>query len=142
LEETNNKKLFELSDLLRELKDRKADLDDRLKAVNGEIEGIQGEMIEIMLTEELTSFARDGVTFSLAVTEYPGPVAERKDELWQQLRENGYGELFTVNSQTLRGLIGDLKADNNGELPEWLTNLIQPNEKSVIRLTKSRKLKS
>ena len=141
MEETNNKKLFELSDLLRELKDRKADLDDSLKVVNGEIEGVQGEMIGIMLTEELTSFSRDGVTFSLAVTEYPGPVAERKDELWERLREQGYGELFTVNSQTLRGLIGDLKADNGGELPEWLNDLIQPNEKSVIRLTRGRKCK-
>jgi hypothetical protein len=136
-----NQKLFELSDLLKGLKDKKYQLDDELKAVNGEAESVQAEMIEIMLREELASFNRDGVTFSLTTTEYPGPAEGRKEELYDRLKAEGYEELFSVNSQTLRGLIGDLKSDNNGELPEWLTDLITPNEKTVIRVSKSRKIK-
>jgi hypothetical protein len=136
-----NQKLFELSDLLKELKDKKYGLEDELKAVNGEAESVQAEMIEIMLREEIANFNRDGVTFSLTTTEYPGPAEGRKEELYERLKAEGYEELFSVNSQTLRGLIGDLKSDNNGELPEWLTDLITPNEKTVIRVSKSRKIK-
>lgn len=136
-----NKKIFDLSDKFKELKDKKYALDDELKALNGEIDAVQSELIEIMTEEELTSFNRDGVTFSLATTEYPGPAEGMKDELYSRLKAEGYEELFTVNSQTLRGLVGDLKADNGGNLPDWLNNLITPNEKTVIRVTKGRKLK-
>jgi hypothetical protein len=137
-----NQKLFELSDLLKELKDKKYGLEDELKSLNAEAESVQAEMIEIMLQEELANFNRDGVTFSLTTTEYPGPAEGRKDELYDKLKEQGYEGLFSVNSQTLRGLVGDLKADNDGAIPEWLEGLIQPNDKTVIRVTKSRKLKA
>ena len=136
-----NQRIFELSDRLKALKDKKYGLDDEVKAVTAEIEGVQGELIELMLEEELTSFNRDGTTFSLATTEYPGPAEGKKDELYEKLKAEGYEELFTVNSQTLRGLVGELKEANNGGLPEWLEGLITPNEKSVIRVTKGRKSK-
>lgn len=135
-----NKKLFELADRLKALKDEKYDLDDRLKEVNADVETVQAEMVEIMLSEEIGGFNRGGSQFSLTTAEYPGAVPERKDELYEKLKSAGYGNLFSVNSQTLRGFIGELKSNNDGQLPEWLDGLINENQKQIIRVTRGRKI--
>lgn len=63
-------RLLELSDKLKRLRLVKSDLEAQTKGVNEEIDGVMTEMIEIMTTEELTSFNRNGTTFSLVTTEY------------------------------------------------------------------------
>ena len=132
-------KLLELSDLLKELRDRKSELEHSLKGINGEIEDITKEMIEMMTTEELTSFNRNGIMFSLVVQEYPAPETERKDELWNVMKEQGYEHLFSINSQTLQATVKELISNNDGVLPDWLDGLIKIAEKSSIRVTRSKK---
>lgn len=132
-------KLLELSDLLKELRDRKSELEHSLKGINGEIEDITKEMIEMMTTEELTSFNRNGTMFSLVVQEYPAPETERKDELWDVMKEQGYEHLFSINSQTLQATVKELISNNDGVLPDWLDGLIKIAEKSSIRVTRSKK---
>ena len=92
-----------------------------------------------MTNEELTSFKRDGTTFSLVTQEYPAPEPDRKPELWEAMKQNGFEDLFTINSQTLTATVKELIAENNGELPEWLGGLIKVAEKNSIRMTKSKK---
>lgn len=134
-----NNKLLELSDTLKLLKERKSELDAEAKKIEEEIDGVTTEMIGIMTTEELTSFKRDGTTFSLVVQEYPSAEPDRKPELWDAMRSNGYGDLFSINSKTLSATVKELMTENGGALPEWLEGLIKIAEKNSIRMTKSKK---
>ena len=85
-----NTELLALSDRLKALRDEKSDIDKRSKEINAEIESITMQMIDLMTTEELTSFNRNGTTFSLVTTEYPSPEPERKGELWEAMKRNGF----------------------------------------------------
>lgn len=134
-----NNKLLQLSDELRELRNKKSELEYETKKVNGEIENITTEMIDLMTTDELTSFNRNGTTFSLVTQEYPAPEPERKPELWEAMKEQGYEHLFSINSQTLQATVKELISENDGVLPEWLDGLVKVAEKNSIRLTKSKK---
>ena len=134
-----NTKLLELSDRLKELRTQKSDLEREVKGINEEIDGVTTEMIDLMTTEELTSFNRNGTTFSLVTQEYPAPEPERKGELWEAMKENGFEDLFTINSQTLSATVKELIAANEGVLPEWLDGLIKIAEKNSIRVAKSKK---
>lgn len=132
-------RLLELSDKLKDLKEAKSELDAQTKSVNEQIDGVITEMIGIMVTEELTSFKRDGTTFSLVVQEYPSAEPDRKPELWDAMRSNGYGDLFSINSKTLSATVKELMTENGGALPEWLDGLIKIAEKNSIRIAKSKK---
>lgn len=134
-----NTKLLELSDRLKELRTQKSDLEREVKGINEEIDGVITEMIDLMTTEELTSFNRNGMTFSLVTQEYPAPEPERKGELWEVMKKNGFEDLFTINSQTLSATVKELIAANEGVLPEWLDGLIKIAEKNSIRVAKSKK---
>ena len=134
-----NTKLLELSDRLKELRTQKSDLEREVKGINEEIDGVTTEMIDLMTTEELTSFNRNGTTFSLVTQEYPAPEPERKGELWEVMKKNGFEDLFTINSQTLSATVKELIAANEGVLPEWLGGLIKIAEKNSIRVAKSKK---
>ena len=134
-----NTKLLELSDRLKELRMQKSDLEHEVKGINEEIDGVTTEMIDLMTTEELTSFNRNGTTFSLVTQEYPAPEPERKGELWEVMKKNGFEDLFTINSQTLSATVKELIAANEGILPEWLDGLIKIAEKNSIRVAKSKK---
>ena len=134
-----NTKLLELSDRLKELRMQKSDLEREVKGINEEIDGVTTEMIDLMTTEELTSFNRNGTTFSLVTQEYPTPEPERKGELWEVMKKNGFEDLFTINSQTLSATVKELIAANEGILPEWLDGLIKITEKNSIRVVKSKK---
>ena len=134
-----NTKLLELSDRLKELRTQKSDLEREVKGINEEIDGVTTEMIDLMTTEELTSFNRNGTTFSLVTQEYPAPEPERKGELWEVMKKNGFEDLFTINSQTLSATVKELIAANEGVLPEWLDGLKKIAEKNSIRVAKSKK---
>lgn len=132
-------RLLELSDKLKELRLVKSNLEAQTKGVNEEIDGVMTEMIGIMTTEELTSFNRNGTTFSLVTTEYPSPEPDKKAELWEAMKANGFEDLFTINSQTLSATIKELISENDGVLPTWLEGLIKIAEKNSIRVAKSKK---
>lgn len=133
-----NDKLLALSDRLKELKDRKSSLEKDLKDTNAEIDGVMVEMIELMTTDELESFNRNGTTFSMVTSVYPAPEPERKKELWDVMKANGFEDLFSINSQTLTATLKELISENEGVIPEWLNGLIKITEKNQIRVTKSK----
>ncbi len=132
-------RLLELSDKLKDLRLQKSELELQTKGVNQEIENVMTEMIGIMTTEEVTSFNRNGTTFSLVTTEYPAPEPDKKGELWEAMKANGFEDLFTINSQTLSATVKELISENGGVLPDWLTGLIKVAEKNSIRVAKSKK---
>lgn len=83
-------KLLELSDKLKDLREHKSSLEAETKEVNKDIEEVTTEMISLMITDELTSFNRNGVTFSLVTQEYPAPEPDRKPELWEVMKAQGF----------------------------------------------------
>ena len=133
-------RLLALSDKLKDLRLQKSELELQTKGVNQEIENVMTEMIGIMTTEEVTSFNRNGTTFSLVTTEYPAPEPDKKGELWEAMKANGFEDLFTINSQTLSATVKELISENDGVLPTWLEGLIKVAEKNTIRVAKSKKL--
>ena len=136
---TMNSRLLDLSDKLKELRSEKAELDAATKSINQEIEDVTHQMIELMVTDEVTNFSRNGTTFSLVTTEYPAAEPERKGELWEAMKANGFEDLFTINSNTLSATIKELMVNNDGILPEWLDGLVKIAEKNTIRVAKSKK---
>lgn len=132
-------RLLELSDKLKTLKDRKSEIETELKSVNEQIEGVTTDMVDMMVSEELTSFNRNGVSFSMVVQEFPAAVPENKEELYERMKEQGYEHLFSINSRTLQATVKELIENNDGMLPDWLDGLVHVAEKSTIRLTKTKK---
>ena len=129
-------KMLELADQLKKQRDEKNGLDFNLKELNKEIELTEQELIQQMTTEECESFKRNGVTFSLVKKEYPSAVPEKKSELYDIMKEQGFEHLFTINTQTLSATLKELKANNEDILPEWLDGLVQITEKASIQVRK------
>ena len=133
-------KRFELAEFLKELRDQKAELEEKVKGLNAEIESVSAELIADLIENESTGFNYKGYNFTLCVKEYPAAEPERKDELYKVMRERGYEDLFTINSNTLSATVKDLKENNDGVMPEWLDGLIKIAEKTTIQIRKGRKV--
>lgn len=129
-----NNELFELSDKYLEARDRKQELEQQLKDATKDMEQIEQEMMQRMTDNEIDSFKRNGVLFSMVSREYESANAETKDELYKRFKERGYENLFTINANTLGGVVREMKKDNEGILPEWLDGLINTYEKTTIRI--------
>jgi hypothetical protein len=122
--------LFPLADRLRELREEKDGCAAKLKDVNSEIGEVEQELSEAMATAECASFSRGGKTFVLTTTTRWSAEADRKEALYAALRENGYGHLFTVNSQTLGSFVREMVKETEGasgetHVPGWLSGLVK-----------------
>ena len=129
-----------LAEFLKVLRARKQMLEAEVKGINAEIEGTQGELIADLIDNESTGFNHKGFNFTLVIKEYPAAEPERKQELYKVMKEQGFEDLFTINSNTLSATVRDLKENNDGELPEWLDGLIKIAEKTTIQIRRGRKV--
>ena len=127
-----------LIDDLQDLKNQKEELENSLKAVTAEMEEVEKQVIENFITAEVDSVKRNGKTYSLRNDLYTSPIAEEKDNLFQALRNNEAGELIqeTVNANSLRAFVKELKSNNDGEIPEWIAQYINAFEKTKISVRK------
>jgi len=126
--------IFILSDSLLDARQAKAHAEEALKGVNAAVEVIEAELITLMLDDELTSFKRNGVLFSLVNKTQVSAEPLRRDELWEKMRQQGYEHLFSINAQTLSGEIKRLMEENEGVMPAWLEGLVKQFEKPLIRV--------
>ena len=131
---------FELAEFLKELRDKKTELEAEVKGINAEIESVSSVLIAYLIENESTGFNHKGFNYSLVVKEYPAAEPERKDELYAVMRKKGFGDLFTINSNTLSATVKDLKENNDGQMPSWLDGLIKVGEKTTIQIRKGRKV--
>lgn len=129
--------IFELADKLKDLRTKKQETDTDLKCINAEIEYIESRMIQAMVDEEVQSFKRGKLMFSLTVSEYPSAIPDKRDELYDVLKKKGFEYLFTINSRTLASNVKELIEENDGELPDWLKGLVGIYEKSSITVRKA-----
>jgi hypothetical protein len=126
-------KRFELAEFLKELRDQKAELEAQVKGLNTEIESISAELIADLIENESTGFNHKGFNYSLVIKEYPAAEPERKDELYAVMKQRGFEDLFTINTNTLSATVRDLKENNDGQMPEWLDGLIKIGEKQQFK---------
>ncbi len=132
--------IFELAEKLKQLKDKKKELEEQVKAVEDEIEQIEQQLIVQMIADEVTSFNKDGYTYYLSIKPYASPVPESKKELFQKLKENGFGDLVyeTVNANSFNAFVREQIEENGGEIPEWLGPYVRIYEKQTIGIKKSK----
>jgi len=128
--------IFTLSDALLNAREAKEHTEAALKEANAAVEMIEAQLIEMMVNDELTNFKRNGVQFSIVNKTNISAEPERKDELWAAMKEKGYGNLFSINAQTLSGEIKRLVEENDGQMPAWLDGLVKQFEKTGIRIKK------
>ncbi len=131
--------LFALADELRELRETKKRLEDELKAVGLEIGRVDTSLAQRMADAETQNFTRNGTMFCLTSTTRASAAAGRKDELFEALREAGYGDLVyeTVNANSLSAFVKEQTTENGDNLPQWLDGLVTVFEKTTVGVRKA-----
>ena len=132
--------MFELADRLKELRERKAELADETKANNAEIEQAEYDLSQLMAQTETQSFQRAGTLFYLTTKTYASADKEHKDELFDALRNEGYGSLITetVNANSLSAFVKEQMPENDDVLPEWLEGKVNVFDKVTVALRKTK----
>lgn len=133
-----NQEIFVMADKLKAAKDRKKELDAQVKEVNAEIEELDLALSDAMAEAELDRFSRNGNTFYLNTRLFASPAAGRKEELMQLLKDQGYGSIVveTVNANTLASFVKEQMAENNDEIPDWLSEVVSTFEKVSVGVRK------
>ena len=136
-----SERMFELADRLKELRDTKKELEQKLKLINAEIEEVDFNLANAMMESETQNFTRFGVMFCLTNTTRASVATERKEELFEALRAEGYGGLIyeTVNANSLSAFVKEQMSENNDQLPEWLNGLVNVFEKTTVGVRKAAK---
>ena len=132
--------MFELADKLKELRERKEELAEETKANNAEIEQAEFQLSQLMASTETQSFQRAGILFYLTTKTYASANKEQKVELFDALRNEGYGSLITetINANSLSAFVKEQMADNDDVLPEWLDGKVNVFDKVTVSLRKSK----
>ena len=132
--------MFELADRLKELRERKAELADETKANNAEIEQAEYDLSQLMAQTETQSFQRAGTLFYLTTKTYASADKEHKDELFDALRNEGYGSLITetVNANSLSAFVKEQMSENDDVLPDWLEGKVNVLDKVTVALRKTK----
>lgn len=134
-----NIRIFEMADRLKTMQEEKKELEMRAKALGAEISELDLELSDAMTEAELDRFSRNGSTFYLKSRLYASPVAGRKDEMMQALKENGYGSLVTetVNANTLASFIKEQREMTGEDVPAWLHDTVSTYEKVSVGIRKT-----
>lgn len=134
-------KMFELADRLKELREAKKEAEHKVKNLNAEIDEVDYQLSELMMNTETQNFTRGGTIFCLTTTTRASANAGRKDELYNALKESGYGDLVyeTVNANSLSAFVKEQISENEDVLPKWLDGLVNVFEKTTVRVRKASK---
>ena len=132
--------MFKLADKLKELRDKKQHLAEDTKKNNAEIEDTEYKLSLEMASSETQSFNRSGTLFYLCTKLYASAVKENKAELYEALKNEGYGSLITetVNANSLSAFVKEQMADNDDVLPDWLAGKVNVFDKVTIGIRKSK----
>lgn len=135
----NSEKMFELADRLKALRDEKKETEQRLKDVNAELDDADAALAQMMTDTETQNFTRSGTMFCLTNTTRASATADRKEDLFEALRTEGYGGLIyeTVNANSLSAFVKEQIAENDDVLPGWLEGLVNVFEKTTVGVRKA-----
>lgn len=135
----DSEKMFELADRLKELRDSKQALEQEVKAISAELEEVDYALATAMTESETQNFTRSGIMFCLTNTTRASAMADRKDELFEALRNEGFGSLIyeTVNANSLSAFVKEQISENDDNLPDWLSGLVNVFEKTTVGVRKA-----
>lgn len=135
----NSKKMFELADRLKALRDEKKEIEQNLKDINAKLEEADAALAQLMTDTETQNFTRSGTMFCLTNTTRASATADRKDDLFEALRDEGHGGLIyeTVNANSLSAFVREQISENNDVLPNWLEGLVNVFEKTTVGVRKA-----
>ena len=135
----NSEKMFELADRLKALRDEKKDAEQSLKDLNSTIDEVDFQLASLMADTETQNFTRSGVMFCLTTATRASAAADRKDDLFEALRTEGFGNLIyeTVNANSLSAFVKEQTAENDDALPDWLSGLVNVFEKTTVGVRKA-----
>ena len=136
-----NDQMFVLAGELKQLRDLKSDLEEQLKDVTARIEETDYRLAELMAETETQNFTRAGTMFYLTTKTRASAAAGVKDELFQALKDNGYGDLIyeTVNANSLSSFVKEQIEGNGDTLPCWLEGLVNVFDKTTVSVRKAKK---
>ena len=131
--------MFELADRLKELRDAKKEAEQHVKELAAAIDDADYALSELMAQTETQSFSRAGTLFYLTTTTRASALPDRKTELYDALKAEGYGDLVyeTVNANSLSAFVKEQWAENDDALSEWLNGLVTLFEKSTVGVRKA-----
>lgn len=131
-------RIFELADQLKAAKDKKKELDAQVKEISAEIDQLDLALSDAMAEAECERFSRNGSTFYLNTRLFASPIAGQKEAMFQALKDNGYGEIVTetVNANTLSSFVKEQMVENNDEIPEWISQVVNTFEKVSVGIRK------
>ena len=137
----DTERIFELADELKALRDRKHALEAELKQVNADMDNVDWHLANLMAETETQNFTRAGTMFCLTSTTRASATVDRKDELFDALRAEGFGSMVyeTVNANSLSAFVKEQMAENDDALPEWLDGLVKVYEKTTVGVRKAAK---
>ena len=132
--------MFMLADKLRELRERKNELAEETKENNAEIEDVEYKLSQLMAESETQSFQRSGTLVYLCTKIYASAEKNKKEELYQALKDEGYGSLITetINANSLSAFVKEQMSENDDILPEWLEGKVNVFDKVTVGMRKTK----
>lgn len=118
---------------------KKKDAEQRVKELNAALEETDAALAQLMTDTETQNFTHSGTMFCLTNTTRASATADRKDELFEALRAEGYGGLVyeTVNANSLSAFVREQISENDDVLPDWLEGLVSVFEKTTVGVRKA-----
>jgi hypothetical protein len=131
--------MFDLADQLVTLRDEKKKSEDRLKKLNAAIDEVGLRLSDMMEAQETQNFTRAGKTFYLTTKPRASAIAGAREKLYAALKDNGCGDLVyeTVNANSLNSFVKEQRAENDGELPEWLQGVVSVYDEVKVGVRKA-----
>lgn len=133
--------VLDLIDQFKAALEEKDSLAEATKRNNAEVIDLRDKLAQAMVDAEIDQVGRHGVNWKLKPTTKYSKKAGMDDALFEILRNNGLGNLIreTVNAQTLQGAMSELAKENDDELPEEFTEVINKYEYMDISHRKASK---
>ena len=134
-----NTQIFEMADKLKNLQEEKKALEANVKALGAEIADLDNQLSDAMAEAELDRFSRGGCTYYLKSRLFASPIAGRKNEMMQVLKDHGCGTMVveTVNVNTLASYIKERREATGEDVPAWLADYVNLYDKVSVGIRKS-----
>lgn len=117
--------LFQLAKDYRAAKDARLAADEHAEELKKVEKQLEEKLVAEMEASETSEFAVDGTKFIYSTKLTANCPVDNREALIKALKKRGFGDIVkpTINPQTLTAFVKE-QADDCGNLPEWIGNLV------------------
>lgn len=125
-------------ELLR-LQDEIQRLEAEIKEKKQERERVNDELAEEMLDAEMQSMNVCGRVLYLNTKRVASYKKEIADQFFDCLKAHGFGAIIkpNINHNTLNATVREIAENNGGELPEWISDMVDIFEKTTVGIRRA-----